>query len=148
MKNLLVTGGCGFIGTGFIRYLLLNSDFDGRIINVDKITYAGNPDNLADIEKSIPERYIFIRADICDPAAMTHAFKAYDVDAVCNFAAESHVDRSIVAPDAFIKTNIQGTFNLLEVSRQNSRQLALFHHVSTGDIGRHQIRCELDAFKA
>ena len=134
MKNFLVTGGCGFIGTGFIRYLLLNSDFDGRIINVDKITYAGNPDNLADIEKSIPERYIFIRADICDPAAMTHAFKAYDVDAVCNFAAESHVDRSIVAPDAFIKTNIQGTFNLLEVSRQNSRQLALFHHVSTDEV--------------
>jgi dTDP-glucose 4,6-dehydratase len=134
MKNLLVTGGCGFIGTGFIRYLLMNSDYDGRIINVDKLTYAGNPDNLADIEKSNPERYIFIKADICDPDAMTRAFKSYKIDAVCNFAAESHVDRSIVAPDAFIKTNIEGTFNLLEVSRQNSDRLVLFHHVSTDEV--------------
>ncbi len=134
MKNLLVTGGCGFIGTGFIRYLLMNSDFDGRIINVDKLTYAGNPDNLADIEKSNPERYVFIKADICDPDAMAQAFKSYKIDAVCNFAAESHVDRSIVAPDAFIKTNIEGTFNLLEVSRQNSDHLVLFHHVSTDEV--------------
>jgi dTDP-glucose 4,6-dehydratase len=134
MKNLLVTGGCGFIGTGFIRYLLLDSDYDGRIINVDKLTYAGNPDNLADIEKLNAERYVFIKADICDPVAITHAFKAYEIDAVCNFAAESHVDRSIVAPDAFIKTNIEGTFNLLEVSRQNPDRLVLFHHVSTDEV--------------
>jgi len=134
MKNLLVTGGCGFIGTGFIRYLLLDSDFDGRIINVDKLTYAGNPDNLTDIEKSNPARYVFIKADICDPDAMTHAFKSYEIDAVCNFAAESHVDRSIVAPDAFIKTNIEGTFNLLEISRRNSDRLVLFHHVSTDEV--------------
>jgi dTDP-glucose 4,6-dehydratase len=134
MKNLLVTGGCGFIGTGFIRYLLLNSDFDGRIINVDKLTYAGNPDNLADIERSNPERYVFIKADICDPDAMAHAFKCYKIDVVCNFAAESHVDRSIAAPDAFIKTNIEGTFNLLEVSRQHSDRLILFHHVSTDEV--------------
>jgi dTDP-glucose 4,6-dehydratase len=134
MKNLLVTGGCGFIGTGFIRYLLSNSDFNGRIINVDKITYAGNPDNLADIEKSNPERYVFMKADICDPDAMAQAFKAYEIDAVCNFAAESHVDRSIVTPGAFIKTNIEGTFNLLEVSRQNSDRLVLFHHVSTDEV--------------
>ena len=134
MKNLLVTGGCGFIGTVFIRYLLLDSDFKGRIINVDKLTYAGNPDNLADIERSNPERYIFIKADICDPEAMAQTFKAYDIDAVCNFAAESHVDRSIVRPDAFIKTNIEGTFNLLEISRQNSDRLELFHHVSTDEV--------------
>ncbi len=134
MKNLLVTGGCGFIGTGFIRYLLSNSEFNGRIINVDKITYAGNPDNLADIEKSNPERYIFMKADICDPDAMAKAFKAYEIDAVCNFAAESHVDRSIVTPGAFIKTNIEGTFNLLEVSRQNLDRLVLFHHVSTDEV--------------
>jgi len=134
MKNLLVTGGCGFIGTGFIRYLLMHSDFDGRIINVDKLTYAGNPDNLADIEKSNPERYVFIKADICDPDALAQAFKLYKIDTVCNFAAESHVDRSIVAPDAFIKTNIEGTFNLLEVSRQNSDRLVLFHHVSTDEV--------------
>jgi len=134
MKNLLVTGGCGFIGTGFIRYLLLDSDYDGRIINVDKLTYAGNPDNLAGIEKSNPARYVFIKADICDPDAMTHAFKSYEIDAVCNFVAESHVDRSIVAPDAFIKTNIEGTFNLLEISHQNSDRLVLFHHVSTDEV--------------
>jgi len=134
MKNLLVTGGCGFIGSVFIRYLLLESDYDGRIINVDKLTYAGNPDNLADVEKANPERYLFLKADICDPEAMAHAFKAYEIDAVCNFAAESHVDRSIVAPDAFIRTNIEGTFNLLEVSRQNADRLVLFHHVSTDEV--------------
>jgi dTDP-glucose 4,6-dehydratase len=134
MKNILVTGGCGFIGSVFIRYLLLDSDYDGRIINVDKLTYAGNPDNLADVEKSNPERYIFIKADICDPDAIAHAFNAYEIDAVCNFAAESHVDRSIIAPDAFIKTNIEGTFNLLEVSRQNAQRLVLFHHVSTDEV--------------
>ncbi len=134
MKNLLVTGGCGFIGTGFIRYLLSDSDFDGRIINVDNLTYAGNPDNLTDMEKSAPARYIFIKADICDPEAMIQAFDTYDIDAVCNFAAESHVDRSIVAPDTFIKTNIEGTFNLLEVSRRHSDRLVLFHHVSTDEV--------------
>ncbi len=134
MKNLLVTGGCGFIGSVFIRYLLLDSDYDGRIINIDKLTYAGNPDNLADVEKSNPERYIFLKADICDPEAMAHAFNTYEVDAVCNFAAESHVDRSIVAPDAFIRTNIEGTFNLLEVSRQKVDRLVLFHHVSTDEV--------------
>ncbi len=134
MKNLLVTGGCGFIGTGFIRYLLLDSDFDGRIINVDKLTYAGNPDNLADIEKLNRRRYIFIKEDICNSDAMMHVFETHEIDAVCNFAAESHVDRSIVAPDAFIKTNIEGTFTLLEAARRNLKQLVLFHHVSTDEV--------------
>ena len=134
MINLLVTGGCGFIGTGFIRYLLLKSDFDGRIINVDKLTYAGNPDNLADIEKTNPARYIFVKEDICDSGAMAHLFKTYEIDAVCHFAAESHVDRSIVAPDAFIKTNIEGTFTLLEAARRYLDRLVLFHHVSTDEV--------------
>jgi dTDP-glucose 4,6-dehydratase len=134
MKNIMVTGGCGFIGTGFIRYLLLESDFSGRIINVDKLTYAGNPGNLADIEESNPERYTFIKADICDPDAMNRVFKSHEIDTICNFAAESHVDRSIVAPDAFIKTNIEGTFNLLETARRNSDRLVLFHHVSTDEV--------------
>ena len=116
----MVTGGCGFIGTCFIRYLLLESDFSGHIINVDKLTYAGNPENLADIQKSIPGRYTFIKADICDPDAMNRVFESHEIDTICNFAAESHVDRSIVAPDAFIKTNIEGTFNLLEAARRNS----------------------------
>lgn len=134
MKNLLVTGGCGFIGAGFIRYLLSESDFDGRIVNIDKLTYAGNPDNLADIEKKSPARYIFIKADICDSDAMAHAFKNYEIDTVCNFAAESHVDRSIVAPDAFIKTNIEGTFTLLEAARRYLDRLVVFHHVSTDEV--------------
>ena len=134
MKNILVTGGCGFIGTGFIRYLLLDSDFDGHIINVDKLTYAGNPDNLADLATAEPERYIFVKADICDSDVISRVFDRYEIDAVCHFAAESHVDRSIVAPDAFIKTNITGTFNLLEAARRNSDRLILFHHVSTDEV--------------
>ena len=134
MQNVMVTGGCGFIGSVFIRHLLLESDFDGRIINLDKLTYAGNPENLADIAGTLPERYVFIKADICDAEAVSHAFDTYAIDAVCNFAAESHVDRSIVAPDAFIKTNIEGTFNLLEVARRNTDQLVLFHHVSTDEV--------------
>ncbi|MGB5746486.1 MAG: dTDP-glucose 4,6-dehydratase [Desulfobacterales bacterium] len=134
MQNIMVTGGCGFIGSVFIRHLLLESNFDGRIINLDKLTYAGNPENLADIAGTLPERYVFIKADICDADGVSRAFDTYAIDAVCNFAAESHVDRSIVAPDAFIKTNIQGTFNLLEVARRNLDQLVLFHHVSTDEV--------------
>ena len=134
MNNILVTGGCGFIGTGFIRFLLLDSDFNGRIINVDKLTYAGNPENLADLEKMYSERYIFVKADICDSDAITRVFDGYEIDVVCHFAAESHVDRSIVAPDAFIKTNISGTFNLLEAARRNLDRLILFHHVSTDEV--------------
>jgi dTDP-glucose 4,6-dehydratase len=134
MDNILVTGGCGFIGTGFIRHLLLDSDFDGRIVNVDKLTYAGNPENLADLAKTDAERYVFVKSDICDLDAITRVFNRYEIDAVCHFAAESHVDRSIVAPDAFIKTNISGTFNLLEVARRNSDRLILFHHVSTDEV--------------
>ena len=134
MKNILVTAGCGFIGTGFIRLLLLDGDFGGRIINVDNLTYAGNPANLRDLEKRYPERYIFLKADICDTKTMARVFDNYEIDAVCHFAAESHVDRSIVAPDAFINTNIVGTFNLLEAARRNSNRLLLFHHVSTDEV--------------
>jgi len=134
MQNILVTGGCGFIGTGFIRFLLLDSDFAGRIINLDKLTYAGNPGNLADLVQKVPGQYIFIKADICDAASLDRAFEDYQIDAVCHFAAESHVDRSIVAPDAFIKTNIEGTFNLLEAARRHAQRLILFHHVSTDEV--------------
>jgi dTDP-glucose 4,6-dehydratase len=134
MQNILVTGGCGFIGSNFIRYLLSNSDFSGRILNVDKLTYAGNRDNLAGIEAAIPGRYVFQQADICDFATISRIFETYGVDAVCHFAAESHVDRSIGAPDAFIKTNIEGTFNLLEIARRHLQQLVLFHHVSTDEV--------------
>lgn len=134
MKNMLVTGGCGFIGANFIRYLLKESDFTGRIVNVDNLTYAGNPENLADIENEYKNRYVFIKADICDGAKMAEIFEEYRVDSVCHFAAESHVDRSIVKPDAFIQTNIIGTFNLLESARSCQSRMILFHHISTDEV--------------
>ena len=140
MKNLLVTGGCGFIGTNFIRYLLSDTvagssnRFDGRIINVDKLTYAGNPDNLNSVADAHPERYCFVRADICDYQATAGVFREYEIDAVCHFAAESHVDRSIVDPDAFVRTNIIGTFNLLELARENQDRMIRFHHISTDEV--------------
>ncbi|HOO91483.1 MAG TPA: dTDP-glucose 4,6-dehydratase [Syntrophales bacterium] len=134
IKNLMVTGGCGFIGSNFIHYLLGRGDFTGRIINVDKLTYAGNPDNLAGIEKSHPDRYLFEREDICDLERMEDIFSRYRIDAVCHFAAESHVDRSIKDPGAFIYTNIVGTFNLLEAARSHAEEFILFHHISTDEV--------------
>jgi dTDP-glucose 4,6-dehydratase len=134
MKNMLVTGGCGFIGTNFIKYLLEEAGFSGCVINVDKLTYAGNLENLSDIEENFPEQYIFIKADICDQERMTRVFDEHKIDTVCHLAAESHVDRSIVRPDAFMYTNIIGTFNLLELARANQKQLKLFHHISTDEV--------------
>ncbi len=134
MKNILVTGGCGFIGANFIRYLLSESDFTGRIINADKLTYAGNPENLAGIESDFPGRYEFVKADINDSKVMADIFERYGIDTICHFAAESHVDRSIVEPDAFIRTNIVGTFNLLELCRRYKERIVLFHHVSTDEV--------------
>lgn len=134
MKNILVTGGCGFIGTNFIRYLLEESDFEGRVINVDLLTYAANPQNMADIEARFPERYAFVAADICAREKMAQVFDTFAVDAVCHFAAESHVDRSIVEPDAFIQSNIVGTFALLELVRERQQSITLFHHTSTDEV--------------
>ncbi len=134
MKQMLVTGGCGFIGTNFIRYLLEDSDFQGRIINVDSLTYAGNPENLADIQERFPERYCFVKADICDLEALETVFERHAIDTVCHFAAESHVDRSIVRPDAFIRTNIVGTFNLLQMAKKHKDRILLFHHISTDEV--------------
>ncbi len=134
MKNMLVTGGCGFIGTNFIKYLLEQSDFSGRIVNVDKVTYAGNPENLADIEERFPEQYTFIKSDICDQGTMVRIFDDYQIDTICHFAAESHVDRSIANPDAFVQTNIVGTFNLLEIARKRLDKINLFHHISTDEV--------------
>jgi dTDP-glucose 4,6-dehydratase len=134
MKTLLVTGGCGFIGANFIRYLLAQSDFTGAIVNIDALTYAGNPDNLADISEIYPGRYAFERADICDADAMDAMVRKYGVDAVCHFAAESHVDRSILGPGEFIRTNINGTYTLLEVCRKHQDAIRLFYHVSTDEV--------------
>ena len=134
MENVLVTGGCGFIGANFIRYLLEESDFKGRLVNVDALTYAGNPENLSGIQEAFPKRYVFVKGDICDREAMADVFDRYAIDTICHFAAESHVDRSIVRPDAFIHTNIVGTFTLLELARERLGRLNLFHHVSTDEV--------------
>lgn len=134
MNNMLVTGGCGFIGTNFIKYMLEQSDYSGRIINVDKVTYAGNPENLAGIDENFPEQYVFIKSDICDQEAMVRIFDDYRIDTICHFAAESHVDRSILSPDAFVQTNIVGTFNLLEIARSRLDKINLFHHISTDEV--------------
>lgn len=136
IHNLLVTGGCGFIGSNFIRYLLdgEESGFQGRIINVDKLTYAGNPENLDGIDIRHRDRYAFIQGDICDENAMAKVFQDFEIDAVCHFAAESHVDRSIVSPDAFVRTNILGTFVLLELARFHRDRLQRFHHISTDEV--------------
>ena len=151
MKNILVTGGCGFIGSNFIRYLLRREDFQGRIINVDQLTYAGNPESLEDIANDFSDRYVFSRSDICDGPQMAKIFDGYGIDTVCHFAAESHVDRSIVDPDAFVQTNIVGTFNLLELARSHRNRLSLFHHVSTdevfGSLGREGYFTETTAYR-
>lgn len=134
MKNILVTGGCGFIGSNFIRYVLEETDFAGRIINLDKLTYAGNPLSLQDIEAKHPKQYQFIRGDICDRALVDTLLKEQQIDAICHFAAESHVDRSISAPDDFVQTNIMGTYTLLEATRACGDQINLFHHISTDEV--------------
>jgi dTDP-glucose 4,6-dehydratase len=133
-ENLLVTGGYGFIGSNFIRHLLARDDFRGRIINADSLTYAGNPDNLGGVAEAHPGRYLFEKADICDLPALKSIFARHGIDAVCHFAAESHVDRSIKRPDSFIQTNILGTFNLLEAARGAGSRFRLFHHISTDEV--------------
>lgn len=137
MKNILVTGGCGFIGSNFIRHLFQKKKVTGRIINADKLTYAGNPENLADISKKYSgEKYIFEPVDIVNFAAVQSLFTQYQIDTVVHFAAESHVDRSIHGPQEFIQTNIVGTFNLLESARLawTDKTDKLFHHVSTDEV--------------
>jgi dTDP-glucose 4,6-dehydratase len=143
LQNILVTGGAGFIGGSFIRVMLEKTpDFTGRIINMDTLTYAGNVSSLADIEqKHGGRRYFFERADIRDRAAVERVFAEYAVDTVVNFAAETHVDRSIVKPDDFITTNVIGTFTLLEAARKawadgsgSMRGGTLFHHISTDEV--------------
>lgn len=136
-KNILVTGGCGFIGSNFIHYLLGQPSFRGNIVNMDYLTYAGNPENLTGVATQFGDkRYRFLKADINDHEAVSTVFRDHRIDTVVHFAAESHVDRSIYGPADFVNTNILGTFTLLETARKNwaKKKNVLFHHVSTDEV--------------
>ena len=136
-KNILVTGGAGFIGSAVIRYLI--NETNNNVLNIDKLTYAGNLESLETVSNN--PRYQFLHADICDKVAMTKAFDDFEPDIVMHLAAESHVDRSIDGPMDFIQTNIIGTYNLLEVARnywqnltEDKKSSFKFHHISTDEV--------------
>jgi dTDP-glucose 4,6-dehydratase len=131
MKNLMVTGGAGFIGSNFVRYMLEKYP-DYSILVFDKLTYAGNLDNLKDVEERFRGRYAFVKGDICDTEAVEKAIRDHKIDTIVNFAAETHVDRSITEPDAFIKTDVYGTYVLLEAAKKFV--LERYHQVSTDEI--------------
>ncbi|PKH20166.1 dTDP-glucose 4,6-dehydratase [Enterobacterales bacterium CwR94] len=135
--KILVTGGAGFIGSAVIRHIINNTK--DSVINVDKLTYAGNLESLANVAAS--DRYAFEHADICDAAAMANVFTQHQPDAVMHLAAESHVDRSITGPAAFIETNVVGTYTLLEAAREywntlepSQKAAFRFHHISTDEV--------------
>lgn len=137
MRNVLVTGGAGFIGSNFVRFLL-EHESTVHIYNLDALTYAGRLENLSYLPD--PSRHTFIHGDICDKALLERLFREYAIDTVVHFAAESHVDRSILEPDAFIQTNVFGTFTLLETARQAWLDRSpptsdvRFHHISTDEV--------------
>lgn len=137
-KNILVTGGAGFIGSNHIRYLLSNYN-NINVINFDKLTYAGNLDNLKDLPNE--KNYKLVQGDICDAELVAKTLREHDIDTIIHFAAESHVDRSISGPGEFIRTNVVGTYTLLEAARQYwlaekklSMEQCRFHHVSTDEV--------------
>ncbi len=127
MKVLMITGGAGFIGSNFVRYLLERYEY--KLVVFDKLTYAGNLNNLKGLEED--PRFTFLRGDICDAEAVRTAIREHKVDAIVNFAAETHVDRSILEPDAFIRTDVYGTYVLLEACREFGLR---FHQVSTDEV--------------
>ncbi|NOJ66744.1 dTDP-glucose 4,6-dehydratase [Acinetobacter indicus] len=135
--RILVTGGAGFIGSAVIRHIIQNTEH--QVLNVDKLTYAGNLESLISVADS--QRYQFSQTDICDRAALEHLFQTFKPDAVMHLAAESHVDRSISGPFAFIETNIIGTYQLLEAARnywlnlpKELKNKFRFHHISTDEV--------------
>jgi dTDP-glucose 4,6-dehydratase len=137
-KTYLVTGGAGFIGSNFIHHLLKKYD-DILIVTVDKLTYAGNLENLKSVMAD--KRHVFVQADICDEKAMRKVFEEYTIDYVVNFAAESHVDRSITDPEVFVRTNVMGTLNLLNIAKaawktgeDTYREGVKFQQVSTDEV--------------
>jgi dTDP-glucose 4,6-dehydratase len=136
-KTYIVTGGAGFIGSAVVRMIIEASD--DTVVNIDKLTYAGNLDSLLPVADN--PRYHFVQADICDSKAMAEVFAAHQPDAIMHLAAESHVDRSIDGPGDFIQTNIVGTYTLLEVARDywnslqgEKKETFRFHHVSTDEV--------------
>lgn len=138
MKNILVTGGAGFIGSHFVRHLLAHEP-DARVVNIDALTYAGSLENLNKLPD--PARHTFIHGDICDRPLVESLLREHSVDTIVHFAAESHVDRSIVRPSRLIETNVMGTFSLLENARKiwlDEKAFALdevrFHHISTDEV--------------
>lgn len=138
MKTILCTGGAGFIGSNFVRYILRQVP-QVQVVNLDVLTYAGNLENLKDLPD--PQRHIFIQGDICDPALVGSLLRQHHIDTIIHFAAETHVDRSIENPEPFIHTNILGTFTLLQAVRQywlveQSQPLesVRFHHISTDEV--------------
>jgi dTDP-glucose 4,6-dehydratase len=137
MRNVLVTGGAGFIGCNFIRHLLAQEP-QVHVVNLDALTYAGSRENLRDLPDA--DRHTFVHGNICDRALVDRVFHSHAIDTVVHFAAESHVDRSITGPAAFIETNITGTFTLLEAARRawldetKDRDGLRFHHVSTDEV--------------
>lgn len=128
MRNLLITGGAGFIGSNFVHYIL-DKYPDYHVVVFDKLTYAGNLDNLKDIRDP---HYHFVRGDICDAQAVEDAIRQYKIDTLVNFAAETHVDRSILDADAFIRTDVYGTYVLLEAAKKFG--LARYHQVGTDEV--------------
>lgn len=129
MKNVLVTGGAGFIGSAFVRRMVTQHP-DKRFVVLDKLTYAGNLDNLLPVKDA--DNYAFEQGDIADRVTVERVLAEYDIDAIVNFAAESHVDRSILDPDAFIQTDVVGLYILLDVARQLG--INRVHHVSTDEV--------------
>ncbi|MEI6243286.1 MAG: dTDP-glucose 4,6-dehydratase, partial [Chlamydiota bacterium] len=130
VQNLIVTGGCGFMGSAFIRYLLKNPSFNGKIVNLDLLTYAGNLDNV--IEIADDPRYAFVQGDIRDKILILSLCERYSIDTIVHFAAETHVDRSIDNPLAFVETNVNGTVSLLEVVKEKKN--IHFHQISTDEV--------------
>ena len=141
MQTILITGGAGFIGANFIPYFL-NENKDYKVVNLDLLTYAGELSNLSEIEENT--RYTFIKGDICDRELVEKLFAEYNFKGVIHFAAESHVDNSITNPDAFVRTNVFGTFNLLDVAKnywmkspnvfKEGYENCRFHHISTDEV--------------
>ena len=138
MQNVLITGGAGFIGSNFVRYLLV-SDAQVRVTNLDALTYSGSLENLQDLPN--PHHYTFVKGDICDGDLVLRLLRDHSIDTIVHFAAETHVDRSILLPGQFVQANIVGTFTLLEAARQVwlqdasiSKEKFRFHHISTDEV--------------